>query len=99
MTQAKKDEWVRAENVWDAAGHSPAEAQNLRARNLLMMAIEQIIKERGLTQAKAAKLLGVTQPRISDLMRRHIDRFSLDALVEMLARAGYRVELTIRQAA
>lgn len=87
------------ENVWEATGYAAAEAQNLRTRNFLMIAIEKIIQDRGLTQSQAAKLLGVSQPRISDLTRGHIDRFSIDALIEMLARAGYRVELSIKQAA
>lgn len=94
-----RDKLIFHENVWEALGYAPEEAQNLRMRNVLMMALERIIKDRGLTQAKAAKLLGVSQPRVSDLMRRHIDRFSIDALVEMLSRAGFRVELKIKQAA
>lgn len=95
----RQGQQVFHENVWEAVGYSPAEAQNFRMRNILMMALEHIIKSRGLTQAKAAKLLGVSQPRVSDLTRGHIDRFSIDALVEMLSRAGYRVELRIKQAA
>lgn len=95
----RREKRVFHENVWEAFGYPPEEAQNLRMRNVLMMALERIIKDRGFTQARAAKLLGVSQPRVSDLMRRHIDRFSIDALVEMLSRAGYRVELKIKQAA
>jgi len=56
-----------------------------------------LIETRGLTQASAAKLLGVTQPRISDLMRGKIDRFSIDTLIEMLGRAGARVSFVINR--
>lgn len=87
------------EDAWQALGRPPAETENLRIRSHLMIALRDIISDRGLTQSQAAKLLGVSQPRISDLTRGHIDRFSIDALIEMLARAGYRVELTIKQAA
>jgi predicted XRE-type DNA-binding protein len=64
-----------------------------------MIALRDIIEGRKLTQARAAKLLGVSQPRISALMNGHIERFSLDALVEMLSRAGYTVRLSIQVAA
>lgn len=59
-----------------------------------MMAIEQLIEARGLTQTRAARLFGVTQPRVSDLVRGRIEVFSIDALVEMLGRAG--IEVSIR---
>ncbi len=59
-----------------------------------MMAIEQLIEARGLTQTRAARLFGVTQPRVSDLVRGRIELFSIDALVEMLGRAG--IKLSIR---
>jgi predicted XRE-type DNA-binding protein len=81
-------------NVFFDIGFPPGEAEHLRVRSRLMMAIEQLIKERGLTQTRAARLFGVTQPRVSDLVRGRIDLFSIDALVEMLGRAG--IALSIR---
>jgi predicted XRE-type DNA-binding protein len=61
-----------------------------------MIHLTKIIERRGLTQAAAAKLLGVTQPRISDLMRGKIDRFSIDSLVEMLGHLGVQVRFVLR---
>jgi predicted XRE-type DNA-binding protein len=63
-----------------------------------MATIRKVIEERGLTQARAAALLGVSQPRVSDLVRGKIDLFSIDMLVEMLARAGVRVDLVVQTA-
>lgn len=83
-------------NVYRDLGFSPEEAENLRARSDLMIELTKIIKARHLTQAAAAKLLGVTQPRISDLMRGRIDRFSIDSLVEMLGHAGRRVSFILK---
>jgi predicted XRE-type DNA-binding protein len=79
-------------------GFGPKEAASLRLRADLMIEIERLIKARKLTQASAAKLLRVTQPRVSDLVRGKIDLFSIDTLVEMLARAGVHVELHLAQA-
>jgi len=78
-------------NVFRDLGFGPAEAEHLRVRAALMLTLEQFIARRGLTQAQAAKLLGVSQPRVSDLVRGRLHRFSIDALVDMLARAGVRV--------
>jgi predicted XRE-type DNA-binding protein len=72
----------------------PGEAENLRVRSDLLIRLGEVIKTRRLTQAAAAKLLGVSQPRVSDLMRGKIDRFSVDSLVEMLGRIGMRVDFT-----
>lgn len=83
-------------NVYRDLGFSPEEAENLRARSDLMIELTKIIKARRLTQTAAAKLLGVTQPRISDLMRGRIDRFSIDSLVEMLGHAGMRVGFILK---
>src|SRR5262249_9998718 len=82
-------------NVFRDLGFSAAEAESLRLRADLMVQIRRLIEGRKLTQAAAAKLLGVTQPRISDLVRGKIDLFSIDTLVDMLARAGIRGALTI----
>ena len=61
-----------------------------------MIAVTQLIETQGLTQARAAKLLGVTQPRVSDLVRGKIHRFSIDTLVGMLGRAGVRTSVVLR---
>ena len=84
-------------NVYRDLGFSTDEAENLQVRSDLMIRLTKIIQSRHLTQAKAAKLLGVTQPRISDLMRGKIDRFSIDTLVEMLGHAGIRVSFVLKQ--
>ena len=84
-------------NVFRDLGFDPDEAENLRVRSDLMVELAKIIKKRRLTQEKAAALLGVTQPRISDLMRGKIQRFSVDTLIEMLGRLGMRVEITTKK--
>jgi predicted XRE-type DNA-binding protein len=86
----------RFESVWDAIESDPREAANLRARSELMIALKEHLQTSKLTQARAAKLLGVTQPRVSDLMRGKIDLFSLETLIDMLARAGAHVKLSVR---
>ena len=85
-------------NVFLDIGFPPHEAQNLRVRADLMMELIRIVRSRKLTQAAAAKRFGVSQPRVSDLMTGKIDRFSIDALVEMLSRAGRRVEIATKPA-
>lgn len=80
-------------NVFEDVGFPKAEAAHLLIRTDLMLEIERALKARGLTQAKAAKLLKVSQPRVSDLMRGRIEQFSIDALVEMLARLDVMVTL------
>ena len=72
------------------------EAENLRIRSELMVRLTRVIEGEGLTQAEAARLLGVTQPRVSGLMRGKIDLFSIDTLVKMLSRMGLRVTVTAR---
>ena len=78
----------RFASIWDAIEDTPQEAASLRARSALMMSITETIQAQGLTQAQAAELFGVTQPRISDLMRGKVNLFSLDALVGMASTAG-----------
>ena len=85
-------------SVFEDLGFAPEEAEHLRIRSALMATIRKVIEERGLTQARAAVLLGVSQPRVSDLVRGKIDLFSIDMLVEMLARAGVRIELVVQAA-
>ena len=82
-------------NVFRDLGFSVEEAENLRIRADLMIQLTKLIEARGLTQAAAAKLLGVTQPRISDLVRGKIDRFSIDTLVEMLGHTGARISFVV----
>jgi predicted XRE-type DNA-binding protein len=83
-------------NVFRDFGFSSEEAENLKTRSDLMIELTKILESRGLTQAASAKLLGVTQPRISDLRRGKIDRFSIDSLVEMLGHAGIRVSFILK---
>lgn len=89
----------RFNSIWDAIEDTPGEAANMKARAELMRAITEYIRSSGMTQAEAAKSLGVTQPRISDLMRGKIDVFSLDTLVNMLAAAEIQLEMRLKKAA
>lgn len=75
-------------SVWDAIEDTPQEAASMRARSTLMMNLAEVIQQQGMTQAQAATLFGVTQPRISDLIRGKINLFSLDTLIDMAATAG-----------
>jgi predicted XRE-type DNA-binding protein len=87
------------DNVWDAIEDDPAVAENLKLRSLLMVAIKNHIRREAWTQAEAAKLLGVTQPRISNLMRGKINSFGLDMLVKMAIAAGLQVSMKVKKAA
>jgi predicted XRE-type DNA-binding protein len=83
-------------NVFRDLGFSPEEAQHLLIRADLLIQLQKTIASRGLTQVKAAKILRVTQPRVSDLLRGRIDLFSTDSLIDMLARLGVEVRLVLR---
>jgi predicted XRE-type DNA-binding protein len=83
-------------NVFRDLGFLAEEAENLRIRSELMARLSRVIEEERLTQVEAAQLLGVTQPRVSALVRGKIDLFSIDTLVKMLSRAGVRVTVTAR---
>jgi predicted XRE-type DNA-binding protein len=87
------------ESVWDAIEDTPAEAEKMKLRSQLMMQLTRHIKESRLNQTEAARLFGVTQPRISDLMRGKINLFSIDSLTDMAAAAGLHIELRLRKAA
>src|SRR6188472_671808 len=87
------------ENVWDALEDTPAEAANMTMRSNLLIAIEQRVRSWNVTQAEAAERLGITQPRLSDLLRGRIANFSLDALINLAAQAGLTVRLDIAEAA
>jgi predicted XRE-type DNA-binding protein len=86
-------------SVWDAVEDTPLAAAGMRARSELMMALEAWVKTSGITQAEAAKVLGVTQPRMSDLMRGKINLFGLDALVSMATAAGLQIEMRVLEPA
>ena len=86
-------------NVWDATAETPEEAANLTLRSDLMDEIEAILKAGGWTQKEAAKRCGVSQPRINDLLRGRISRFSLDALVNIAAALGRKVRVSLEDAA
>ena len=89
----------RFSSVWDAIEDTPEEAENMRLRSILMMALKNHLTGTGMSQAQAAKLLGVTQPRVSDLMRGKINLFGLDALVNMATAAGLQIELRVLESA
>ena len=80
-------------NVYLDLGFSPPEAEYLALRSRLMLMLERLIADRQLTQVDAARVLGVSQPRVSDVVRGRVERFTIDALVEMLARAGVRLDI------
>jgi predicted XRE-type DNA-binding protein len=86
-------------SVWDAIADSPEEAANLRLRSALMQQIARIIERKEWTQAEAASRCGISQPRVNDLLRGRIARFSLDALVNIAAALGRRVTLKLEDAA
>ncbi|WP_158814355.1 helix-turn-helix domain-containing protein [Methylocapsa sp. S129] len=89
----------RFASVWDAIEDTSAQAENMKLRSALMMALRERIVHEGLSQSQAAKLFGVTQPRISDLIRGKIDLFGLDTLVNMAVAAGLRIEMHVTEAA
>ncbi len=84
-------------NVFRDVGFSPAEAEHLRVRAELMIALEKTLSRLGLKQSQAAAVLGVTQPRVSDLLRGRIDLFSVDTLIDMLARLGVGVRIVLKR--
>lgn len=85
----------RFASVWDAIEDTPQQAASMSARSGLMMALTEAIRQQGITQAQAAELFGVTQPRISDLVRGKVNLFSLDALMDMAAAAGMAPTITV----
>jgi len=86
-------------SVWDALEDSPEQAANMRLRSELMIALRAQVEAWDTTQARAARRLRITQPRLNDLLRGRIDKFSLDALVSLAEHAGLKVRLRIRAAA
>ena len=85
-------------SVWDAIADTPEQAANLRARAELMQKIEACLKTHDWTQAEAASRCGVTQPRINDLLRCRVSRFSLDALLNIATALGFRVRVDLEAA-
>lgn len=89
----------RFARVWDAIEESPEQAENMRLRADLIVALNRFISDQGMSQVDAARHFGVSQPRVSDLARGKINLFSLDSLVNMAAAAGLRIDLRVRKAA
>jgi predicted XRE-type DNA-binding protein len=87
------------DNVWDALEDEVSLAENLKLRSSLMMKIAEYVNSSGLTQVQAASKLGTTQPRLNDVLKGRIEKCTVDRLVNMLAQAGYRVDLQIYRAA
>ena len=83
-------------NVFRDLGFPSDEAEHLKVRSDLMLSLQKAIAARELKQGEAAKLLGVTQPRVSDLMRGRIDLFSIDTLIDMLAKLGIRAKVVLQ---
>ncbi len=88
----------RFDSVWDALESNPREAENLRLRSELMIGISEVVRSRGWTQTVAARHCAIAQPRLNDLLRGKIERFSLDALVNIAAALGLRVRMTLHAA-
>ena len=86
-------------SVWDAIADAPEEAANLRMRSALMQQITKLVERKGWTQSEAASRCGISQPRVNDLLRGRIARFSLDALVNIAAALGRRVTVKLEDAA
>jgi len=89
----------RFASVWDAIEDTPEEAENMKLRSVLLTALKNHLASTEMSQVQAAKLFGVTQPRISDLMRGKINLFGLDSLVNMAAAAGLHIEMRVSEAA
>lgn len=85
-------------SVWDALADTPEEAANLRARSELLRQIAAIVKDSNWTQTEAAQRCGVTQPRMNDLLRGRVSRFSLDALVNIASAMGREVHFELQAA-
>jgi len=95
-----KLKYVRgSDNIFVDLGFDKAEAENLKLRFELLMKIDDFYRRSGMTQAAAAKALGLTQPRLNALLKGKIGQFSLDALVNIASRAGLNVRLVVKKAA
>lgn len=83
------------QNVWEALEDDPIMVKNLTLRSELMQSIANTIQSEGFTQAQAAKIMEVTQPRVSALLKGRINDFRLDMLVNMAHRLGLSISLDI----
>ena len=97
-TPTMKQQTQTFSSAFDALADTPREAANLRARAELARALSALVSANGWTQAEAAQRCGVTQPRMNDLLRGRISRFSLDALVNMAVGCGQRVRVALETA-
>ena len=95
MTRVSRKPGRATTDVFRDLGFSSEESENLAMRSELMIRLSRVIEDKGLTQAQAATVFGVSQPRVSDLVTGKIDRFSVDTLIAMLGHAGLRVQLRI----
>ncbi len=86
-------------NVFEDLGFDASESENLKLRAQLMRELDTLIHDKRLTQSAAAELFGIQQSRVSDLVRGKIDRFSIDMLVKLLAKAGRHVEIKVKRQA
>ena len=92
----KQQRAKKASGVFESLGFSPEEAEHLRVRAELLAALQETIRKKGFKQAALAKALGISQPRVSNLLSGRIDLFSADALIELLARIGIGVRVTLK---
>ncbi len=88
----------RFASVWDAIADTPEEAASLKLRGELMLQIASLVERKGWTQTQAAKHCGISQPRMNDLLRGKISKFSLDALVDVATALGCRVRMQLKAA-
>lgn len=86
----------RYKSVWDALMDTPEEAASMKARSEMMMTVALAVEAWKLSQKAAAAKLGVTQPRINDLLRGRIDRFSMEALFDLATKVGLEPAFTTR---
>jgi predicted XRE-type DNA-binding protein len=86
-------------NVWDALEDNPEDAATMTMRSNVMIAINDKVRRWDMTQAQAARRLGITQPRLNDLLHGKFNRFSLDTLLTLAMRAGLKVKIDVRSAA
>jgi predicted XRE-type DNA-binding protein len=93
MQKAKAKVTRSSGNVFRDLGFAPEEAQHLLVRSELMLKIEKLLRARGVTQAEAATVMGVSQPRVSDLLRGKVGLFSTDSLIDMLAKLGVTLRI------
>jgi len=93
----KREVYESCGNVFKDMGKSDDEANNLLMRSRLMIEIEQTIKDRNWTQSRAAKVIGVAQPRVAELVSGRIDLFTLDTLIKYLNKLGKEITLTVQK--